>query len=248
MWEDGMWFDLERRQGFLQCLNDGWAIGADELIAPLQAQTAVNIPWIFSGPHPYTPNCALWNQFYFTKFHLIPEYCRTRCHKVVVKPRTVKELFMIHEVQKNLGHASKCGVDKRMYTNTAYAGFWYCRSMEEGQARYKEVREHLNEYVPDGENISLILKKGCTEMEDVRNKGGKVSTEWGTPTPEERDLEDRLDSMFTRHDPNINQPEYLKQKIQLDWLEHAYAIGDKTYKEIIQTDIFGVTTINYAET
>ena len=247
MWDYGLWFDLERRAGLLRTLNEGWGIDADELLSPMQRQTAVNIPWVFSGPHPSTPNCALWNQFYFDKFHLIPEYCRTRCHKVVAKPRTVKELFQMHEVQKNLNHGSKCGVDKRMYTNTAYAAFWYCRSMEEGQARFKEVREHINTYLPDGENIPLILKKGCTEMEDPRNKGGKPSDQWGTPTPEERDVEDRLDYMFNRSDPNISQPEYLKQKIMLDWLEHAYAIGDSTYKEIIPTDIFGVKTLDYAE-
>ena len=84
-------------------------------------------------------------------------------------------------------------------------------------------------------------------MEDPRNKGGKSSDQWGEPTPEELDMEDRLDYMFSQHRPHVNQPDWLKQKIQLDWLEHAYMIGDETYKDIIPIDIFGVHTLNYAE-
>jgi len=247
MWEDGLWFDPGKREAVARCLKEGWGIADSELIEPMQRQVSFSIPWIFAGPHPHTPNCSLWNQFYFSKFGLIPRYCRTRCHKVVVKPRTVKELFLVHEVQKALNHPGKCGVDTRPYTNAAYAGFWYCRSMEEGRERYKEVREHLDQYLPDGRNIPLILKKGCTEMEDPRNKGGKSSDQWGEPNQEETDFEDRLDHMFSRHDPHVTQPEWLKQKIQLDWLEYAYSIGDSTYKEVIPTDIFGVKTINYAE-
>lgn len=242
-WTKGMWFDLQRRQQVQAVLNSGWVIDKEQIQLFMKA-TAWQIPWIFFGPHPQQNKCILWNDIYFDYFKLIPEFCRTRCHKVVAKPRSVRELFSIYEAGVGLDCPGKAGVDRRLYTFGPYAAFWYTGSMEEGQARYEEVKAFLKKHLPDGERIPLILKKGCTEMEDTR-KGGLPSNQWKPLTPEERDLEDRLNYMFSQEELLVTQPVWLKDKIKLDWLEHAYSIGDYTYKEVLDQDIFGVHTLTY---
>ena len=51
--------------------------------------------------------------------------------------------------------------------------------------------------------------------------------------------------MMEMGEHKVIQPEWLKNKIMLDWLEHAYELGDSTYKDVIDHDIFGVFTVTY---
>lgn len=243
MWEK-LWFDNKKANIFRRLARAGWRI-VDGRLTPPPGTLNFDSPWIFVE-EALQPHCMLWNGIYFEHFGLIPKFCRLRCHKVVVRPRTVAELFRLYHLMKHLSYPSKCGVDRRDYTSARYGAFFYCSSLEEGQERYKQVREAINENLPDGENIPVILKKGCTEMEDPR-QGGKASPEWGEPGEEDKDLEDRLMMIFDYSQMSSHQPAWLQNHIMYSWLEHAYATGDPTWSEICD-DIFGVYTVTYHNT
>lgn len=239
-----IWFDRKKAQVFRKLMNVGWRI-TDGRITPPEGSLNFDSPWIFVEEALH-PHCMLWNHVFFANFRLIPRFCRLRCHKVVAKPRNVAELFDLLNLMEHLNVPSKCGVDRRNYTSVPYAAFFYCNSLEGGQARYKQIREAINEHIPDGENMPVILKKGCTEMEDLMD-GGSNSDTWGLPTPADEELEDRLMMIFDFRQTSSHQPEWLRNHIKYSWLEHAYAIGDSSWSEICD-DIFGVHSVTYHET
>lgn len=239
---DKIWWDNKKSGVIRGLLRVGWRI-VDGRLCPPPGSLNFDTPWIFVEDALH-PHCMFWNGIFFEHFGLIPRYCRTRCHKVVVKPRTVRELFDLYHLMNHLGFPSKCGIDRRDYTSARYAAFFYCNSMPEVLARYKEVKEAVSMHLTDGANIPIIAKKGCTEMEDPRNPGGKPSSEWGEPSPEEAELEDRLTMIFNYEQSSNHQPAWLRNRVMYAWLEHAHATGDPTWAELCG-DIFGVHSVTY---
>lgn len=228
------------------------AIGTTRVVRPdtlkigsAQIALAVDIPWVFIKPG-HQPYCDIWNHTYWQEMGLLPEWCRTRCHKVVVKPRNILELFNLWEVMDGLNVPGKLGVDRREYTFGPYAAFFYTTSMKEGLMRYKQVRAVVSEHLsPD---VSVILKKACTEMEHKRYKG-KRSDEWGDPTEDDKVREMMLNDMFERREDQLHQPDWLKNLISFTWLATAHAIGDAAYYPLIEKlgieDNFGDPPVTY---
>lgn len=240
MW-DKIWFDKKKANVLRKLFREGWRI-EDGRIQPPPKSLNFDSPWIFVEEALH-PHCMLWHGVYYDGFGLIPEYCRTRCHKVVVKIAKVVDLFQLYHLMCHLRYPSKCGIDRRDYTKSRYAAFFYCNSMEEVLERYVQVKEAIQQNLPNPEAYSIIAKKGCTEFEDPR-MGGKPSPEWGTPSPEEKDLEDHLTMIFNYEQSSNAQPAWLRNHIMYAWLEHAYATGDPTWAEVCD-DIFGKPCVTY---
>jgi hypothetical protein len=180
-------------------------------------------PWV----HQLTAadkRCNIDSQIKFEKFGFIAPRC-LQCWKVVVKPRTLKELFMLEQLQKTMGVASKCGIELRNYTPRHYGGYFYTSSIEEGQARYKEVREAVNDQIsPD---VDVLLKRGCTEFEMVKGNAGFWSI-----TPEELEMDEIIENRFTNNTAlGSRQPDHVVAHVKKEWMKFAYANGDMTYKE-----------------
>jgi hypothetical protein len=183
--------------------------------------------WVYVN-YARNTKCALWHNAIYDSFGFIPTPCH-ECFKVVVKPRTVKELFGLYELSKSFPVQSKCGVDRREFSFGSYSQFFYVANLEEGRRCYREVREAVSDTLsPD---VPVVLKCGCTRYELEMGP----SDQWQI-TPEQVAFETFLkenvtpDIMTQEMEPYA-QPEEMVAAIQKAWLYWAYHIGDNTYLE-----------------
>jgi len=142
-----------------------------------------------------------------------------------VKPRTLKELFLLLQLQKIMDVPSKCGIELRNYTPRHYGGYFYTDSIEEGQVRYKEVREAVNDQIsPD---VGVLLKRGCTEFEMVKGNAG-----FWTITEADLEIDKLIEDRFTNNTClSGKQPDFVEALIKKEWIKFAFSNGDMTYKE-----------------
>ena len=203
-------------------LNAGYYVGDDDRITKKSTLTH-RTPW--SHIHQaVNKDCGLWHGVLFNYFKFIPKGCH-ECWKVVVRPRTLTELFKLEELEKGLCHASKCGIEVRHYTPAHYGGYFYNNSLDEGRACYEMVRKAVDEHI--SKDIAIILKRGCTEMELF----GGPSPYWAIK-PEDADYEDFIsERLDVRGSFGIRQPDYMKIAVHKRWIQWAYNNNDKTYLE-----------------
>ena len=68
----------------------------------------------------------------------VPSKCMG-CWKVVVRLKTLKQLFSLLQLQMRMGRPSKCGIEVRESVNGLYGGYFYNHSLEEGLECYSAV-------------------------------------------------------------------------------------------------------------
>jgi len=197
-------------------------------------------PWIHVK-HTLGFDCGLWNQITFRcivpslpsgqKF--VPRRCQ-QCWKVCVKPRTLQQLFNLHETQKQLDLPSKCGIEVRESVPGLYGGYFYNKGLKSGMDCYNKVmvamlkNEHLAPLVDEvdefGRTTRIILKRACTEYEHTVGDSSK----WEI-TPEQEFIEDMVDNYVVHESYSLTQPEHLLWNIKRRWIEFAWEHGDPTY-------------------
>jgi len=157
-----------------------------------------------------------------------PVRCQ-HCWKVVVRPRTVVELFKLLELQERIKdkvYGCKCGVEDRPNVNSLYGGYIYCRSKDEGLDTYKLVRKEVDKSI--NKNINVFLKRGCTEMEVTFGDPDK----WFYNDAQKK-VEQFILSKFDMPDFDIqDQPKVAQEHIKPTWVEVACAYGDQTYRQL----------------
>ena len=179
-------------------------------------------PWLF---HRHTDrNCLLYHRVCFPIWGLIHSRCH-ECWKIVAAPRTVSELFKMRDLQIQLNYPCKCGMEgHRPNSDKLYGAYWYCNSLEEGQHRYKIVREAVSDAIsPD---VPVILKRACTEFEQKYVD----STKWNI-NKDQIDLETKLNECFVLDIINHSQTHHQECHIKMSWIHSAFQWGDKTYLE-----------------
>jgi len=209
----------------------GWGIDpVSKKIRPNQQMIDHNRKWIYVNPDP-NRDCSML-QMIFGRLGFVPTRCRG-CWKVVVKMKTVKQLFAMLDFQQEFtkkcqgsGRFCKCGIEKRHWVHYQYGAYFYCDSKEQGQRRYKEVRAAVNRIDP---SIEVTLKRGCTEMEI---KCG--------PT-------DKYEQPFESNKVNPSQPLYLVRHIMKEWLLFAWDRGDPTAIEFNNGEPFYSQCVTYHE-
>ena len=177
---------------------------------------------------PMNPcNCPYWLDVFFmvvTPRSPAGQFMHSRCHrcwKVVVPLKTVAELFVLEQIQYDMGVPCKCGLDTRSYTSGNYAGFFYCESMAEGIKRLKQVRDMCSAI-----DHGIYLKRACTEMEMVLGRSDK----W-VVKPENYRVEKLIDNTFVNDFPlDLMKPAGLDH-CHRGWIQYAYKIGDESYKQ-----------------
>lgn len=190
-------------------------------------------PWIFAKSD-YLQNCFLWKDILF---HEIVEKNLPRerwfaplgcmeCYKVVVRPKTLKQLFALERLQKRLDLPSKCGIEIRPEVFGNFGGYFYNRGLEQGLNCYKKVRAEVNKVSILGKDIKVILKRACTEIE----YGIGPSDRW-IPSKEQIDFEVNLTNRFVNDIPVLSQSDHVKDDIRQRWIEYAWSIGDETVLE-----------------
>lgn len=213
-------------------LQAGWYWREDGKLAAQMMPGIYDTPW-HHVKSDWRLKCGLWHQIMFDLVgqvlpsgkRFVPSKCQN-CFKVVVRPQNLVQLFALKDVQITLDRPCKCGIERRETVHGLYGGYFYNVGLEEGLECYKIVREaiSINKYL--GEDVPVILKRGCTEYEHAVGD----SDEWEI-TDEQRMIEGLLDRWLVVDDIEHKQAEKLIHHVHRKWIEWAYAMGDPTYSQ-----------------
>lgn len=201
-------------------IDKGWYLDTDDrLKAP--SKPAIDIPWVFAVQDD-SRKCNLWHGIFFNLLGLLPSPC-LQCWKVVVRPQTLEDLFELHEIQKEMGWPSKCGIEIRRTVCGLYGGYFYTDSKPQGQKMWSFVRHEVDQRLwPE---TSVILKRGCTEFEHHFGNSAK----WDELIDDNQIYtEKKLDS-FIDSNERLEQPKIVKRAVFNRWIEWAFRSGDMTY-------------------
>ena len=206
-------------------LQRGWALTLEGKLEARQ-QIAVDSPWVFAHQDK-NRHCDIWHKIFFNMLDFLPSDC-LGCWKVVVRPKSLYELFVLREIQLKLGRPSKCGIEVRPTVCGLYGGYFYNDTLQHGEDCWEEVKEQVNRYMePD---TPVILKRGCTEFEA---KFGD-SRDWEDHiTADQVQIERALVEMIPEK-ANPPQLDMIKPDVMKRWIEWAYQNGDLTYKFFTQ--------------
>lgn len=200
-------------------------------------------PWAYIK-QGYNQNCQFWHYILFDLIHerkRVPVSCHN-CWKVVLMPRDIEELFASYILLHELGRPGKCGTEgDRPNTDRLYGAYWYNNSIEEGIECFKIVEQALardkvyemvlldspvkvkfnNGY---SEPIRLILKRGCTEMEQACGPSDKWAFD-----DNQLEIERIATNAFAQDIMAMRQGEYQLARLFYRWIHHAFKWGDKKY-------------------
>lgn len=188
-------------------------------------------PWIFNkqinmGEHK-EEDCTQY-QNYFSgpngRLGFIHSHCH-ECWKVVVKPKTVKQLMQLCDLQEEINHPAKCGIELRPFVPRLYGGYFYNRSYDAGMECLKKIKRVVRERIDP--SMPVMLKKGCTEFEIRFGPSDK----WGI-NPDQIKFEEEFLKVYAKDGvKDMEMPDYLKSHIKTRWLNWAAQHYDQTYKD-----------------
>jgi len=195
-----------------------------------------NTPWIHQHQEDMV-ECELWHELFFPIHNMVPTYCQN-CWKVVVFIPTVSKLFDLYELQKDLEHPCKCGIEYRFTDERKYGGYFYNWGRQAGEACYKKVRQAVDDRL--GEDIKVILKCSCSEYEIACGP----PDDWSA-TERQIEIEEAFRRRVVTNNTKYHQFEYIQAYVMLKWIHHACHIGDETYKEFTGGEPLTVTMKTY---
>jgi hypothetical protein len=221
------------------------------LIEPRMKASEYDCNWLFCGNTTSLRDCYLWHQIMFRVFDIVPEFCRKRCYKVVVKVRNFMEAMQFYGLMNSSGCINaeltpihgKVGMDERHYSDGAFNGFVYCDGPDNGLEKYSLIRKLVNDHMEDGENINIILKRSCTEFE--KSYGPTDNEFWNTEQPGHLDIERHLMDIFAPCWRCSTQPDWLKNKIVLRLAKWANSHGDKSWVDYFGQDFLTMKAVTY---
>lgn len=213
--------------------NSGWRWReSDGKIYSQLKPSIVETPW-HHVKTDYRLKCGLWHQIMFdlvgnklpNNQKFVPSKCQN-CYKVVVRPKTVKQLFALKNLQGELNCPSKCGIERREAVHGLYGGYFYNVGLKAGLEKYEIVVEAVKKNKYLGKEIAdkIILKKACTEYEHAVGDSAK----WEI-TDAQLHIEGLLERWLIMDDVELIQPEKMIHHVHRRWIEWAYANGDPTY-------------------
>jgi hypothetical protein len=173
--------------------------------------------------------CHVYRNLFTTK-RIIHKKCLA-CWKIVVRPRTVVELFYLLEIQKRMSSRwndcwCKCGIEERDHVHGLYGGYFYTNSKEAGLERLAQVRDWVGRYIsPD---VPIYLKRYCTEFEMMSG----VSSHEYQRHPDAGRWEAIIDKVLDVTKSMQGQPTWLQEHVKRRWVQFAYKHGDETYMEL----------------
>lgn len=172
-------------------------------------------------------HCDIWHRLLFDMIgrqlpiKFAPRQCQ-KCWKIVVRPKNLKQLFQLLQLQEDMAVPSKCGIEKRDTVHGLYGGYFYTKSLAAGMRRYRQVRDAVDKRID--KDISVILKRGCTEFELAVG-----DSKYYTVPPWQAHLEDMVDDLVAIDNVTRKQPDHVLNHVHRKWVEWAYANGDPTY-------------------
>ena len=209
---------------FKQFLDSGNAVLTESGGIELQVFDMHDTPWYFVRPD-VERGCTLWQNIIFPAFNkqLVPIRCHS-CWKVVVRPRTLRELFQLAKFQEKCEFHCKCGIERRSYVSANYGGYFYFNSMQEGLDALDLIREQVAKKISPG--VSVNLKRGCTEFEQAIPN----SNNWAI-REDQAEVEKRILSEVSLSKTYDGQSSSQVLNVKRRWVEFACEHGDLTYME-----------------
>ena len=219
-------------------IGNGWKQTLDGKLTPMfELAAAIDSPWCHAVIDK-DRDCLMWHKILYDTFGLLPSPC-LECWKVVARPNNLEQLFSQYELQKRMGYASKSGIEVRNYVHGLYGVYWYTNSLEEGQDRWKEVKDVIHKEIsPD---IEVVLKRACTEFEMTFGP----STQWAV-IDEQLEFEELVYEMIVNVGKNEHPqtPEIIAH-VQQRWVDWAYSNGDPTCFKYARPEELGVQTVKF---
>lgn len=184
--------------------------------------------YLFTGDAICDTGCLFAFSILFKRFGLVPTICQ-RCWKVVIRCRTVFELFRVWDLFHTEKISGKAGIDEREFTKGLYVAFAYNYSRAQGQASWTRIVELLHDAI-GGHFLSdfmqtVILKRGCTEMEQSVPAGG-----WRESAAQA--AFERKVLSFLEPCQKVAQPDWVIRHKLRRWCSKAYGIGDLSYSAL----------------
>jgi hypothetical protein len=199
-----------------------WDIATKKLTRSYPLQMTLETPWVHER-QGNSKRCGLDHQICFNLFGIIPPKC-LECWKTVVTPNSFEQLMALRDVQKSFGFPCKCGIELRDYTPKHYGGYHYADSLDEGFEMHAVVEKAVKEHV--GKDVSVILKRGCTEYEIVKGP----SPTWHMNPSEEKTLS-LIENYMVDSSGNVAQSEEVQNYVMIKWFLWAHMNGDMTYQK-----------------
>ena len=197
--------------------KNGWHWGLDGRFRMNNVTQAYETPWLHAPKHipgslEAGVDCGLLTILHNNVFQrrAVPSFCM-ECYKVVVVPETKEQVHKIAEWQHGTGWACKVGAERRNYTQRKWGAYFYCRGVEEGRDRYKEVRKWVDENL--GENVKVFLKRACTEFEQHMGDSDK----WEKIPHQDEIEEEALTKIFDYEPMATNQCEAVQHHVWDIW-------------------------------
>lgn len=201
--------------------------------------------WLFFGHNTALRDCFTWHSVMFDCFDsFVPEFCRLRCYKVVVKTRNFFEAMRFRDTMLAAPRLCGCltplmgktGVDEREYTDGHFNGFIYCDGLNDAREKWKIVRQLLDAHVEDGANIPVIIKRTCTEFE--RKHGPTDGAFWQSMSDEDLQFQRLLEDIYKGMKASSVQPDWMQNKVIARMVKWANTFSDKSWTRYFGCDDF----------
>lgn len=189
-------------------------------------------PWDYVQNDPQRNVMCSRMHFIFETYNLIPPFCQ-ECWKVVVRPTTLRELFKLRDLQRQMAKEDpqcwcKCGIEVRMYAPGLYGGYFYNNGRAAGEEKYIWVRKAVDEQI--GQHVGVVLKRYCTEFE--KELGDSAEYE---PPPHCQDIQNFIMTTFEEGEP-IKQPGIVKMNVYHSWIKFGWKFGTPQDRREIEND------------
>ena len=206
------------------CARDGCIWNKQELQGLDLA--GIDFPWIFvNNPPDYF---CQWQHDIANLFGFIPTHC-LNCWKVVVRPQNLQQLFQLLKLMEEMVAEDptcmcKCGTEPRPTVNGNYGGYFYNRSKEQMQEKYKRVKKLVHRRIHP--SIDVIPKRYCSEFEAKFGPSDKYEQAIHAQL-----WEPQIEEYCKMQKFPYQQPEIIKRKVIREWIKRAWDIGDPTVYE-----------------
>jgi len=206
-------------------------------------------PWL-TAVVDYERNCSRWLHIYFQIYKIIPKGCRN-CWKIAFRPKTLEDAFAVLKLQESMGVRAKTGLERRGRTGNkgGYSSFWYA-SLTDGLKRARDIFRTVESalYSTLKYTDGLILKRGCTEMEQFSSEIFGDSTQWDSRAPMFDLSEKLLDAVFDIPEQYHGEmPAIVTNYIKRQWIDWAFEHGDETYLKYTGGKPHTAPLFNYME-
>lgn len=252
MWRKLFFQNDSFERGIQNLLRSGIVSISDSgIIEPINRTLDYSSNWLFFGHTTANRDCYLWHQVMFNHFSLVPEFCRFKCYKIVIKVRNFLEAIHLYNAMHTGPHLladltlihGKVGIDERHYTDGYFNGFVYCNGLEDAIEKYVDVKKIVLTQIPHGEEIEIIIKRSCTEME--QRFGATNLPFWQEMSKDDLELQSRIEDIFAKQTCSAVQPDWLKNKIITKMVKWANTVGDKSWIEYFGQDFLTMKAITY---